>query len=237
MSDNKQACGGTGIVWKMVKKKVVENRPARHVCTVAACTGPAAVEGRIRAGDKLVAVFRPPPLADGGEPQALGADTGVSPSKAQRAVRICVVDCNLLQVRQLLEGKAGESVLLEFLRAAEYCPSEDALASCTFGRPRNTFSVRLVREPLIDFSCVQRSSTVGVKPIADLYAERKLEAELDQAYKAQAAMLEKKKQRKGKRYQDKIARHDQVTCALQWTRLHHTRQFDLSAHLSSAYVL
>ena len=62
----------------------------------------------------------------------------------------------------------------------------------------------------IDFKCVERSATVGVKPIGDLYAERKLEMELDRAYNAQAEMVRAKQERKSLRYKAKIARMEQV---------------------------
>ena len=88
MSDNRCANGSTGIVWKVARKKLVDARPARSVCTVASFTGPAAVEGRIRGGDKLVAIFRPAAAdgnADGVVPKEHGS---ASPAKtAQRLLR------------------------------------------------------------------------------------------------------------------------------------------------------
>ena len=62
----------------------------------------------------------------------------------------------------------------------------------------------------IDFKFVERSATVGVKPIGDLYAERKLEIDLDRAYKVQADMVRAKQERKSLRYKAKIARMEQV---------------------------
>jgi len=63
MADNAKASGTTGLVWKIAMQKIVKGRPARQVCTVANFSGPAAAEacsGRIRSGDKLVAIFHPP---------------------------------------------------------------------------------------------------------------------------------------------------------------------------------
>jgi hypothetical protein len=175
------------------------------VCTVASTTGPAAKESKIRGGDKLVAIFRPAmPVA------AVDVSGNESPSKTTRAVRVCVVDCDVAKVRQILLGKAGEGVVLEFLRAAECCPSDEALVSATFGKPRNTFSVRIVREPIIDFKFVERSATVGVKPIEDLWAEQKLQVALDDAYKQQEKMEEAKKERKNKRVDAKAVRKIQL---------------------------
>ncbi len=155
MSDNRFATGTTGIVWKAARKRLVDARPARVVATVAAVTGPAAAEGRVRGGDKLVAVFRP--ATDGDAPKEHGS-SDASPAKgAQRrcALRVCVVDSDLARVRQLLEGKAGDSVVLEFLRAAECCPSDAALEEPHYRKPRNTFTVRLRLEPMYVRACVR----------------------------------------------------------------------------------
>ena len=184
MSDFKSANGSTGLVWKMAKKRMVEGRPARQVCTVASVTGPAAAGGRSRGGDKLVAVHMPK--------------------------RVCVVDLELARIRQLLAGKAGEPVILEFLRAAEVCPSEEALLSPSFGRPRNTFTTRLIREPIVDYKFVERSHTVGVKPIEDLYAERKLAVELDRAYEERARDAAAKNERRQKRLESKATRKEKL---------------------------
>lgn len=218
------ANGSSGIVWKVARKKLVDARPARSVSTVASFTGPAALEGRIRGGDKLVAIFRPAAAdgnADGVVPKEHGS---ASPAKAAQrllrgarerhsgrcAVRVSVVDCGLAQVRELLQGRAGDLAVLEFLRAAECCPSDAALEAEDYGKPRNTFLVRLRLEPVIDFKGVERSATVGVKPIGDLYAERKLEIELDRACKAQAEMIRAKQERKALRHKAKVARQEQV---------------------------
>jgi hypothetical protein len=152
MSDNRCATGTTGIVWKAARKRLVDARPARVVATVAAVTGPAAAEGRIRGGDKLVAVFRP--AADGDVPKEHGSSDASPAKAAQRrcTVRVCVVDSDLARVRQLLEGRAGDSVVLEFLRAAECCPSDAALEEVHYRKPRNTFTVRLRLEPM--YVCV-----------------------------------------------------------------------------------
>jgi len=187
---------------------------------------PAAAEarsGRIRSGDKLVAIFHPPmpcpaatsvaalPGSDGKEMfdiltrRAAAANT---PTKANRAIRMCVVDSDVAQVRKLLYGTAGEPVVLEFLRAAECCPCDAALTLANIGKPRNTFTVRLVREAVIDFKGVERS--VGVKPIQDMHAERKLQVALDKACSAQLALVEAKKDRTKKRYAAKLHRQEQV---------------------------
>ena len=228
MSDNRCANGSTGIVWKVARKKLVEARPARSVCTVASFTGPAAVEGRIRGGDKLVAIFRPA-AADG---DADGDVSDTSPAKAARrrrcAVRVSVVDCGLAEVRELLKGRAGDPIVLEFLRAAECCPSDAALEAADYGKPRNTFLVRLRLEPVIDFKGVERSATVGVKPIEDLYTERKLEIELDRACKAQAEMIRAKQERKALRHKAKIARQEQV-CQAHAYLLQRIKRLDMPA--------
>jgi hypothetical protein len=233
MSDNRCAHGSTGIVWKVARKKVVEARPARSVCTVASFTGPAAVEGRIRGGDKLVAIFRPAAAdgdADGDFPKEHVNDT--SPAKAAQrrrcAVRVSVVDCGLAEVRELLQGRAGDTVVLEFLRAAECCPSLAALEAADYGKPRNTFLVRLRLEPVVDYKGVERSATVGVKKIEDLYAERKLEIELDRACKAQAEIIRAKQERKALRHKAKIARQEQV-CQAHAYLLQRNKRLDMPA--------
>lgn len=119
--------------------------------TVASVTGPAAAEGRSRGGDKLVAIYLPRLDAanrDGGE--AAGPTSSKTATRVA-STRVCVVDADLARVRQLLQGKSGEPVLLEFLRAAEVCPSDEALVSASYGRPRNTFTVRIVRSPIVDY--------------------------------------------------------------------------------------
>lgn len=121
-----------------------------------------------------------------------------------------VVDSDVAQVRKLLYGTAGEPVVLEFLHAAECCPCDAALTLANFGKPRNTFTVRLVREAVIDFKGVKRSATVRVKPIQDLHAERKLQVALDKACSAQSALVGAKKDRTKKRYAAKLHRQEQV---------------------------
>ena len=231
MSDLQRANGAIGVVWKMGQKRLVQCQPARRVCTVASSTGPAAAEGRIRGGDKLVAIYRPQhtpaaaPSAENCSKDAPGdraaADT---PKKATRSLRVCVVGFEITRVRQLLEGKAGEPVVLEFLRAAECCPSEEALMSPNFGKARNTFTVRVIREPIVDFKYVERSQTVGIKPISDLFAERKLKIALQKARMEQASMLDAKKQRKAKRSEAKLARQDQLARLEEEMRLQEEEQ-------------
>ena len=210
MSDLAHANGSTGVVWKMAKKVLVRGRPAQAVCTIACVTGPAARDGRLRGGDKLVAVRLP-------QAQLAPAEAS-APGKTNRAARICVVGHDVAAVRGLLAGKAGEPVELEFLRAAEWCPSEEALKDASFRKPRNTITVRLVREPIVDTSLVTRSQTVGVKPVGDLLAERKLEMAMDSAYRQKEAVLEAKKERRTQRYLAKLARKDQLAKHAEETR-------------------
>jgi flagellar biosynthesis GTPase FlhF len=202
MADVKK--GTVGIVWKMATKKLVEGRPAQRICTVASTSGPAAKEPRIRCGDKLVAFFCTP------SPAASAEGSHEESPKAGRTKRICVVEFDVVKVRQVLQGKAGEAIVLEFLRAGECCPSEEAMLSANFGKSRNTFSVRLVREQIIDYRGVERSATVGVKPVEDLVAERKLHDALDKAYMRQSAMIEAKNKRHEMRFQAKVARQEQL---------------------------
>ena len=180
--------------------------------TVASVTGPAAAEGRSRSGDKLVAIYLPRPDAanrDGGEaagqpPYSKTATRGVA------SARFCVVDADLARVRQLLQGKNGEPVVLEFLRAAEVCPSDEALVSASYGRPRNTFTVRIVRSPIVDYKGVERSSTVGLKRIEDHIAERRLKVEIERIERERASVLEAQQERHHLRLVAKNARKAQL---------------------------